>query len=168
MAADKVTKHEAGSWRSLAMALLLALWLQSLPWSGVGLLLRPDFLLLLVLYGSLHHPHRVGMGWAFALGLLSDFNDGVVFGQHAMAYVAGAYAMHLLRLRLLQFDPLRQAIQLLPIFLMVQLGVLLIGWLAVAPPSGWGIVLPAISTTVLWYGVASLIQLWHGEGMRRE
>ncbi len=168
MAADKSVRHEAGSWRSLAMALLLALWLQSLPWSGIGLLLRPDFLLLLVLYGALHHPHRVGMGWAFALGLLSDFHDGVVFGQHAMAYVAGAYAMHLLRLRLLQFDPLRQAIQLLPVFLMVQLAVLLIGWLAVAPPSGWGIVLPAISTTVLWYGVASFIQLWHGKGMRRE
>ena len=48
MVADKVTRHEAGSWRSLAMALLLALWLQSLPWSGIGLLLRPDFLLLLV------------------------------------------------------------------------------------------------------------------------
>jgi rod shape-determining protein MreD len=133
MAADEVARHETGSWRYLAMALLLALWLQSLPWSGIGLLLRPDFLLLLVLYGSLHHPHRVGMGWAFALGMLSDFQDGVVFGQHAMAYAAGSYAMHFLRLRLLQFDPLRQAIQLLPVFLMVQLSVLLIGWLAVAP-----------------------------------
>lgn len=168
MAADKISaRHEEG-WRSLVFALLLALWLQSLPWSGVGLALRPDFLLVLVLYGSLYRPARVGMGWAFVLGVLSDFQDGVVFGQHAIAYVVGVYAVQLLRLRLLMFDPLRQAVQLLPVFLLVQVAVLLVGWLAVAPPSSWTIVLPAFSSAFVWYGLALLMHLWHGKGMRRD
>lgn len=168
MAADKTSTRREEGWRGLILALLLALWLQSLPWSGIGLLLRPDFLLVLVLYGALYRPLRVGMGWAFVLGVLSDFQDGVVFGQHAMAYVVGVYAVQLLRLRLLMFDPLRQAVQLLPVFLLVQLTVLLVGWLAVAPPASWTIVLPALSSAVVWYGLALLMQLWHGKGMRRD
>lgn len=168
MAVDKVATRDEAGWRGLVVALLLALWLQSLPWSGIGLLLRPDFLLVLALYGSLHRPARVGMGWAFVLGVLSDFQDGVVFGQHAMAYVLGVYAVQMLRLRLLMFDPLRQAIQLLPVFLLVQLAVLLVGWLVVAPPSGWSIVLPTFSSAVVWYGLALFIQLWHGEAARRD
>lgn len=168
MPADQIIKNRDGSWLSMAVLLLLAVWLQSLPWAGVGLALRPEFVLVLVLYGSLHQPYRVGLGWAFALGLLSDFQDGVVFGQHAIAYVMGVYAAQMLRLRLLQFDPLRQAIQLLPNFLMVQLAVLLIGWLAVAPPVGWSILLPAFSSAGLWYVVALFMQRWHGKGMKRE
>ena len=60
-----------------------------------------------------------------------------MFGQHAIAYVVGVYLVLFLRLRLLQFDALRQAAQLFPILLAVQLTMLLIGWLAVNPPGGW-------------------------------
>jgi rod shape-determining protein MreD len=168
MVADKVAGQAGGSWRGLLLALLLALWLQSLPWRGVALALRPDFLLVLVLYASLYRPALAGMGWAFAIGLLSDFQEGVVFGQHATAYVSGVYVVQLLRLRLLMFDPLRQAIQLLPVFLLVQLVLLLIGWLAAAPPAGWAILLPVFSSAAVWYGLAMLMQLWHGKGARHD
>ena len=67
-----------------------------------------------------------------------------VFGQHAMAYVVGVYLVLFLRLRLLQFDPLRQAAQLFPILLLVQLLLLLVGWLAVNPPIGLAVLLPVI------------------------
>jgi len=109
-------------------------------------------------------PHRFWNG-IFSC-LLADFQDGAVFGQHAIAYVIGVYLVLFLRLRLLQFDPFRQAAQLFPILLTVQLAVLLVGWLAVNPPTGLVILLPVLSSTLLWYLIAGFVRLWHGKGLR--
>jgi rod shape-determining protein MreD len=161
-----VATHTAGSWRRILGTLALAVLLEQLPWSGPALALRPDFVLVGVLFWTLHQPARISFGAAFFLGLLADFQDGAVFGQHAIAYVAGVYLVLFLRLRLLQFDPLRQAAQLFPILLTVQLLVLLIGWLAVNPPTGLAMLLPVLSSTVLWYLIALFVRLWHGKGMQ--
>ena len=75
------------------------------------------------------------------------------------------YLVLFLRLRLLQFDPSRQAGQLFPILLTVQLGVLLVGWLAVNPPTSLAMLLPVMSSTVLWFLVALFVRLWHGKSL---
>ena len=155
-----------GSWRRILGSLTLAVLLEQLPWSGLALALRPDFVLVGVLFWTLHQPARISFGAAFFLGLLADFQDGAVFGQHAIAYVTGVYLVLFLRLRLLPFDPLPQAAQLLPILLTVQLVVLLAGWLAINPPAGLALLLPVLSSTVLWYLVALFVRLWHGKGMQ--
>lgn len=155
-----------GIWGRILGSLAVAVLLEQLAWSGWLLALRPDFLLVAVLFWTLHQPNRVSFGWAFSFGLLADFQDGAVFGQYAIAYVIGTYMVQFLRLRLLQFDPLRQAAQLFPILLAVQLLVLLIGWLAVNPPAGLEMLLPVLSSTVLWYGVAGFLRLWHGMGLQ--
>jgi len=156
--------HAAGNWRRIFGTLALAVLLEQLPWSGWALVARPDFVLVGVLFWTLHQPARIGFTAAFFLGLLADFQDGAVFGQHAIAYVIGVYLVLYLRLRLLQFDPSRQAAQLFPILLGVQLTVLLIGWLAVNPPTGLSILIPVLSSTVLWYLIALFVRLWHGKG----
>jgi len=155
-----------GVWRRILVSLILALLLEQLPWSGWALALRPDFVLIGVLFWALHQPARIGFGAAFVAGLLADFQHGAVFGQHAIAYVIGVYLILFLRLRLLQFDPLRQAAQLFPILLTLQFVVLLVGWLAVRPPTGLAILLPVISNTVLWLLIAGWLRLWHGKGLR--
>lgn len=155
-----------GSWRHILGSLTLAVLLEQWPWSGWALALRPDFVLVAVLFWTLHQPARIGFATAFILGLLADFQDGAVFGQHAIAYVIGVYLVLYLRLRLLQFDPLRQAAQLFPILLAVQLIVLLVGWLAVNPPAGLVMLLPVPGSAVLWYLVAGFLRLWHGKGLQ--
>lgn len=155
-----------GSWRHIVGSLALAVLLEQWPWSGWALAMRPDFVLLGVLFWALHQPGRVGIGTAFCFGLLADFQDGVVFGQHAIAYAIGVYLVLFLRLRLLQFEPLRQAVQLFPVLLAVQLTVLLVGWLAVNPPTTLAMLLPVVGTTVLWYLVAGFLRAWHGKGMQ--
>lgn len=152
------------SWRYLIGTLVLAVMLEQLPWSGWMLAIRPDFVLVAVLFWVLHQPARIGFGAAFFFGLLADFQDGAVFGQHAIAYVIGVYLVLFLRLRLLQFDPARQAAQLFPILLTTQLVVLLVGWLAVNPPSGLALLLPVFTSTLLWYLIALFMRLWHGKG----
>jgi rod shape-determining protein MreD len=158
--------HTVGGWRRILASLTLALLLEQLPWSGWALVMRPDFVLVGVLFWVLHQPARIGFGMAFFVGLLADFQQGVVFGQHAIAYVIGVYLVLFLRLRLLQFDPLRQAAQLFPILFAVQLIVLLVGWLAVKPPTGLAVLLPALSNTVLWLLIAGWLRLWHGKGLQ--
>lgn len=158
--------HSSGSWRRILGSLALALVLEQLPWSGWALALRPDFLLIGVLFWVLHQPARIGFGAAFFAGLVADFQNGAVFGQHAMAYVSGVYLVLFLRLRLLQFDPLRQAAQLFPIFLLVQLLLLLVGWLAGHPPIELAVLLPVASNTVMWFVLVGVLRLWHGKGMQ--
>ena len=62
---------------------------------------RPDFLLVMLLYWSMHESRNIGQGWGFALGLLMDVADSALLGQHALAYVVATYLIQLLRLRLL-------------------------------------------------------------------
>lgn len=160
------TNQNGGSARRILGTLVLAALMEQLPWAGWALALRPDFVLVAVLYWALHQPNRVGFGVAFFFGLLADFQDGAVFGQYAIPYVIGIYMVQFLRLRLLQFDPFRQSAQMFPILLTVQLLVLLVGWLAVNPPASLMLLLPAFSSTVLWFGVAAILCVWHGRSFR--
>lgn len=164
MSAQRDIIEEApGRVTPIIASFILALVLKQLPWSGWALALRPDFLLVAVLFWALHRPSRVGMGVGFAVGLVADLQDAVVLGQHALAYTVGVYATQYFRLRLLQFDALRQAAQLAPIFFLVQFVVLLAGWIAARPPEGVAIFLPAVSETALWYLIVTGVFYWYGK-----
>jgi type II secretory pathway component GspD/PulD (secretin) len=52
-----------------------------------------------------------------------------------------------------------------PILLSVQLGVMLVGWLAVNPPASLAVLLPVMSSTVLWFLIALFVRLWHGKSL---
>ena len=47
---------------------VVAYLLSVLPWSGTWLLARPDFILLVLMFWSLHEPRAIGQGMAFTLG----------------------------------------------------------------------------------------------------
>ncbi len=158
--------RESGTRRRILVTLGGAVLLTQAPWAGWALLLRPDFMLVTVLFWTLYRPARVGFGTAFALGLLADFQDGAVFGQHAVAYVLAVYLVIYLRLRLLRFDPLRQAAQLFPVLFAAQGAVLLVGWLAAHPPAGLTLFLPAFSGTLLWLALAFALRALRGQAMR--
>jgi rod shape-determining protein MreD len=166
--AGRVGQESGAGWRRISVTLMAGILLKQIPWAGWGLAVRPDFLLIALLFWALHRPSRVSMGLAFALGLLSDFQDGVVFGQHALAYAVAVYVIQYFRLRLLQFDAARQSLQALPIFLLAQLILLVVGWLSGQPPKSLNILLPALSGTLLWYFVALVLHVWYGkEALRR-
>jgi len=163
-----VRQESSASWAWITFTFVIAVALKQIPWSGWWLILRPDFLLIAVLFWALHRPSRVGMALGFALGLISDFQDGVVFGQHAVAYVVGVFAMRYFRLRFLQFAAAQQAAQVLPVLLMVQSVILIIGWLSTRPPLGVNILLPALSGALVWYLVVLATQLLHGKKAMRQ
>lgn len=169
MTPSREVRQESGAgWGRILLSVSIALLLKQIPWSGWWLILRPDFVLIAVLFWALHRPSRVGMALGFLLGLLSDFQDGVVFGQHAMAYAMGVYAVQYFRLRFLQFDAAQQSAQMVPVLLMVQVMVLVVGWVSTRPPHGINILLPALSGTVVWYLLALAPQMLHGKRAMRQ
>ncbi len=168
MPSREVRQESNVGWVRIALTLIVAILLKQIPWQGWWLIMRPDFVLIGVLFWALHRPSRMGMTVAFLLGLLSDFQDGVVFGQHASAYVLGVYAVQYFRLRFLQFDALQQSAQMLPILILVQFVVLVAGWLSTRPPLGINILLPALSGVVVWYLLALIPQALHGKKATRQ
>ena len=88
----------------IALSLLLALFANIAPLAGVAMVLRPDFLALVLLYWCIREPRRVGVGVAWFVGLLMDVADATVFGQHALAYAVLAYAADYFR-RALDLNP---------------------------------------------------------------
>ncbi|MGH6626272.1 MAG: rod shape-determining protein MreD [Burkholderiaceae bacterium] len=98
-------------WGSLGVAMLLnMLPLGRAPWT-------PDWLMLLLVFWSVHQPLRVGIGAAFVFGLCMDVQQAALLGQHALAYTALSFFAITIHRRLLWFSVPSQALQVLPLFL---------------------------------------------------
>jgi len=63
-------------WFSLFAGLLL----QILPWTSSLYMLKPHWLMLILVYWILVLPHRVGIGTAFLIGIILDLFLGTVLG----------------------------------------------------------------------------------------
>jgi rod shape-determining protein MreD len=145
--------------RFIVFSLAVALLLNLLPLQDVALLLRPDFVALVVLYWSINQPQRVGMSVAFAMGLLMDVGDASILGQHALAYSVMAFIALLLHRRLRIFGLHKQAPQVGLLLLSAQLVMLLTGLLAGANLPGWDFFLASVSGTLLWPLLPALLKM---------
>ncbi len=129
-------------------SLLAALLLNFLPtsrWSGI-----PDWVALVLCFWSVREFRRVGMGWAFILGLLMDVADGAVLGQHGFAYVLLAYAAASLSRRILWFPLGQQALQIMPLLLLCQAIQLLMRLIVGADFPGWSFFIGPLIASLLW------------------
>jgi rod shape-determining protein MreD len=110
----------------------------------------PDLLALTLVFWCVHQPLRVGVGTAFALGLLLDVHQGSLLGQHALAYAVLSYLAILIHRRLLWFPLSSQALHVLPLFVVSHLLQLLTRLLAGDGWPGWPLVLAPALEALLW------------------
>lgn len=143
----------------IVITLALALTLNLLPLKGVILWLRPDFAALVLLYWNIHQPRRVGIGIAWAVGLMMDVADASLFGQHALAYSLMAYGSIFLHRRILMFGLWPQVLHVLPFLLGVQLIMLLVRLSAGAEFAGWAYFLGAATGALLWPAICIVLHL---------
>ena len=134
-----------------------ALLLDFLPWPDVAL--APDFVALTLAYWCVHQPRRVGLGTGWALGLLVDAGNGVLLGQHALAYSALAFAAIGLSRRILWFDLWGQALHVLLLLEGAQAVALGVRLAAGAEFPGWSLFAGPALATLLWPAVVWLLQL---------
>jgi rod shape-determining protein MreD len=155
--APTLTRPPSGQF--IAMTLFAALMLDLLPWQGTALLLRPDFVLLLLLYWAVHQPLRIGMAAAWGLGLVMDVADGALLGQYALAYTIAIFIALALHRRIQAFPLWPQAWHIFPLLLVSQVLVLLVHLLSGAAFIGWGYFLASITGALLWPLICLLVQL---------
>ena len=129
-----------------------------LPLSGVALMLKPDFVALLLLYWCIQEPRYVGVGIAWWIGLLMDVGDGTLFGQHALAYAFLAYAAEYFRRRVLRFPVWQQAVQVAVLLGLCSALVLLVRFVGGAPLPRWTYAVPPVVGALLWPPLSVLLQ----------
>jgi len=88
---------------SFSLALLFGL----LPLPELLLPLRPYWLALVLAYWVIETPDRVGLGFAFCIGLLADLMFGGILGDQALRLVVMAFILQRFRARI-RFFPLSQ------------------------------------------------------------
>jgi rod shape-determining protein MreD len=91
----------------LPLSVVVALLLGLLPLPDLLRPLRPYWLALVVAYWVIEDPDRVGLGFAFAMGLLADLAFGGLLGEQALRLVVMAFILQRFRAQL-RFFPLSQ------------------------------------------------------------
>lgn len=132
----------------LAMILALVTVPNNLPWE-FGFL-RPDWVLLVLIYWVIALPHRVGTFTAWVLGLVMDVLLGSLFGQHALVYLIVAYMAANLYQRLRMFAVWQQS---LVVFALIGLAHLMMYWterLIGEREWSWWLLLPAVMSAFVW------------------
>src|ERR1700712_2587761 len=117
----------------------------------------PDFLAIVLVFWNVHQTRRVGVGLAFAFGLMMDVNDGAILGQHALAYTLLSYFAITIHRRLLWFSVPSQALQILPLFLAAHAVSFLVRMLAGGMLPGWQMALAPVFEAMLWPVVTLLL-----------
>ncbi|CAG0981270.1 Rod shape-determining protein MreD [Methylophilaceae bacterium] len=138
------------SLKSVYASMLVALICQLLPWDGFGLQIRPDFLLLVVIYWLLRTPHLCNIGTAWFAGLVIDLASGGLFGQHALAYAITAFFAVRYQRRLALFNIWQQSAYVFVLLLLTQVIVLILKLFSGGNIPDWTYFLPSASGILLW------------------
>jgi rod shape-determining protein MreD len=141
----------------VVISLLGAYLLSVLPWSGNWLLARPDFVLIVLMFWTIHEPRVTGQGMAFALGLLMDVSDSMLLGQHALAYVATIFGAQVLRVRILSFPLPEQTLHILGLTVLASFVMLVLNLLLGADFPGVAYLFSPMLTALLWAPVSWLL-----------
>ena len=143
--------------RTVVASFALALLLNFLPWRDLRLV--PDFVALVLVFWCVRQPRLVGLGVAWSLGLLADAGNGVLLGQHALAYSIAAFLGIWLSRRILWFGPALQALHVGAILLAAQGVALLVRVAAGNDVPGWAVVVGPLAGALLWPRVSWLLLL---------
>jgi rod shape-determining protein MreD len=94
----------------LPVSVLVALLLGLLPLPDLLQPLRPYWLALVVAFWVIEEPERVGLGFAFAVGIVADLAFGSLLGEQALRLVVMAFILQRFRAQLRFFPVAQQAL----------------------------------------------------------
>jgi len=141
----------------IVLSIAAALLLNWLPWQGLWLALRPDFVALVLLYWCTHKPHRIGIGIAFIVGIVADVADSSLFGQHALSYSVLAFGGIMLHRRIQMFDVREQPLQVFPLLLASYTTFAAVHWVTGGKIS-WEYFLGCLTSALLWLPMSMMLQ----------
>lgn len=134
----------------IVLSFIAALALTVVPLPDWLAAVRPEWVVLVLIYWCMALPERVGVGVGWMAGLLLDVLRGGLLGQHALSLAVIAYLTLQLYQRLRVFPLWQQAFS---VFILVLLHLMLQLWIkgiSGQPAGAWGWLLPAFSSMLLW------------------
>jgi len=143
---------------TLIIGLLLAIW----PLPAEIKWLRPEFSCLLIFYWINRLPFRLGLIFAWSVGLLFDLVVSETIGQRALALTVVAYCIVVFHSFIKRSGILGEVIFMLAIMLVY---LLLFCWIsAMTGKLNWSIdlVLPAFATALCWPLFGRLLARFYG------
>jgi rod shape-determining protein MreD len=136
--------------KSLYLSLILAFIFLLLPWSGFALKIRPDFILLVIIFWLIRAPNLCNVGTAWFLGLFVDLATGGIFGQYALAYTITAFFAVTYQRRLVLFNHTQQLFYVFLLLMISQIVLLILKTFSGAESLGWGYFFPSLTGILLW------------------
>lgn len=133
---------------TIVLSFLVALILDFLPWSDTTIV--PDFVALTLTFWCVRQPRLVGLGVGWLMGLLLDTGNGVLLGQHALAYSLLAFAAISLSRRILWFPWLLQAMHVAILLVGATAVEVLVRLAAGAQFPGWSLLVGPLIGAMLW------------------
>ncbi|MBT3505097.1 MAG: rod shape-determining protein MreD [Piscirickettsiaceae bacterium] len=130
----------------IVMSVLLAMILMLMPLPDSFRFFRPEWVLLTLMYWAMALPRRVGVGYAWLVGLFMDVLFGGTLGILAFAYALVIYLVLHFHLQLRQFPLWQQALSLMSLILLVHVVTVVM----TTRVTGWHAWLPAMVSTLLW------------------
>ena len=140
------SRTKQGGWVIL-LSLLFAMVLMLLPLPEGMKFLRPNWVLLVLIYWMMALPSRVGIGTAWVIGLLMDVLLGGILGITALVYALIAYLILAFHLQLRQYPLWQQGIWVFLLIFFNQL-VLVVKVMGAVNWYEWW--LPAVISTIIW------------------
>ena len=140
---------------TIAVSFAGALLLNFLPWPDTAL--APDFVALTLAFWCVRQPRLVGLATAWVLGLVVDAGNGVLLGQHALAYSALAFCAIALSRRILWFEAWGQMLHVLLLLEGAQLVALGVRLVAGAEFPGWSLFAGPLAAAALWPALSWLL-----------
>ncbi|HMM66928.1 MAG TPA: rod shape-determining protein MreD [Dokdonella sp.] len=105
---------------------LLAFLLQLAPLPQAALPFKPYWIALVLIYWAIEAPDRVGLGFAFVLGLAGDILAGQLLGEQALRLIILAFIVLRFRSRLRFFPMGQQTLAVLGLLLNDRIVVMMI------------------------------------------
>lgn len=105
---------------------LLAFLLQLAPLPTTFLPFKPYWVALVMIYWAIEAPERVGLGFAFLLGLAGDVLTGQLLGEQALRLIVLAFIVLRFRSRLRFFPMGQQTLAVLALLLNDRIVVLMV------------------------------------------
>jgi len=136
--------------KSIYLSLLAAFIFMLFPWSGLALTLRPDFMLLVIIFWLLRAPNQCSVGTAWFMGLWIDLATGGIFGQYALAYTITTFIAVIYQRRLVLFSSTQQLVYVFSLLLVSQLIILILKTFAGNEFTGWSYFMPSLTGALLW------------------
>ncbi len=132
------------------LTLFIALLCQLFPWQGQGIIFRPDFMLVVLLYWVLRAPNLCSVGTAWIAGLLVDLATGSLLGQHALSFTITAFMALSYQRRLVLFNPWQLAAYVIALLTMARVLMLLLKLFEGNENPGWHYLWPVFTGLALW------------------